>query len=241
MLDYPREIELKIDVDDIPVFIRTLEQAGAVREYERARIIDYYYGLGERRVDFGGILSLPVRVDSVKEQDRGRLDQALSYLGLRVKEHIRDRKGDMYIFERPSRIPRRHIRFRTSGDSTSMTVKGRRTKEDRGRVDNRVEIEIPIASTEEFEKLFEKIGYKKGHSEVKLRSAYRLGKAVIEINELPERGGVVYIEIEASSQDILVKTATTLGIRQDQLLGGLSLNDYLEHLKAKKAAADDHS
>lgn len=227
-LHLPHEIEAKIVVADINEFKQRILDSGGVLEREGAFLSDTYYGLGEKRADFRGFLSTPLRVDSVS--DLGRLDQALSYLGMRIKERMSDRKGDFYLIERPSRINPRHIRIRENqaGEKT-FTVKAKREKGGVGRIDQRVEIEIPISDDQEIISFLEAIGYRKGRTEIKERTTYQLGEALIEINILPQQGDVVYAEVEAPTKEALFAAAGQLGVQPDQLIS-MSTKDFLAYL-----------
>lgn len=224
----PHEIEAKVVINDIQEFQGLISRAGGTLERGRTRLADTYYGLGEKRADFRGFLTTPLRVDAVG--DRGKLDQALSYLGVRVKEHLQDARGDLYLIERPTRIEPRHIRFREhdTGELT-WTVKAKREKGGVGKIDQRVEIEIPIVDAAGVIAFLEAIGYKKGKTEVKERITHRLGNALVEINTLPQHGNVIYAEIEAPTKEELFTAAKKLGVEPQQLIS-MSTKDFLSHI-----------
>ncbi|MBI4250187.1 CYTH domain-containing protein [Candidatus Uhrbacteria bacterium] len=224
----PYEIEAKLPIFDKEELVRRITESGATLQRENMQLTDTYYGLGEKGVVVGGVLTTAVRVDAIK--DRGAFDQALSYLGVRVKEHMSDKHGEIYMIERPSRIPQRHIRFRDDGQGgLTFTVKTKREVGGVGHIDKRVEIEIPIQDSSEITAFLQKLGYKKGRSETKERTAYSLGKALIEINTLPQHGGATYAEIEASSEEILIETAQKLGVQRDELIS-MSTKHFLAYL-----------
>lgn len=229
----PHEIEAKLPIFDRGELVRRITAAGATLMREHVLLSDTYYGLGEKGSVAGGTFITAVRLDD--ELDRAAFDQALSYLGLRVKERLRDKRGDICMIERPSRIPRRHIRFRDDGQGgLTFTVKAKREKGGVGHIDKRVEIEIPIKDSSQIESLLAKLGYKKGRSETKERTTFVLGKAQIEINILPEHGGITYAEIEAPSEEILIDTAEQLGVRRDELIS-MSTKDFLAHLAEQQS------
>ncbi len=104
------------------------------------------------------------------------------------------------------------IRIRKSSrEEILITYKGPREP---GRVKIREEIEFPIPSREEAEKILIKLGFKPVARIKKRRRAYRVGNAYVTIDEVEDLG--LFMEIEASSEEEVINTRRSLGVEAEE-------------------------
>lgn len=113
------------------------------------------------------------------------------------------------------------LRLRQKG-KILLTFK-QRNKKNRALAKHSKEIEIEVSEFEKTKEIIESIGFRTRESHPKHRTSYKLGKALVEIDEY--RIIPPLVEIEAPSEKEILKVAKKLGFGKSDLssLGGFEL------------------
>ena len=128
--------------------------------------------------------------------------------------------------------PTRHLRVRYSSGRTIITYKGPKRRDLQFKA--REEINVNVDEGPEFERILERIGFRKTAVVDKVREYYSFENASIALDEVNGLGSFVEIEVMKSESDALETStikniAEKIGVRGEQILAS-----YLELLLAKR-------
>ena len=114
-----------------------------------------------------------------------------------------------FVFDTPDKKLKRkggRLRLRIEGKKAMLTLKGKKMK---SRFKKRPEINLPVEDAKTALELLKELGFKKEWTYEKKIKYFRLGKAIVTIDQMPVVG--CFLEIEAEPKQI-EKTAKLLGL-----------------------------
>ncbi len=193
-----REIEMKFPVSDLPAVRRAVVRAGG--EYAGTVLqTDCYFDTPQR---------------TLLGQDRGlrlRTSERLACEGGRLRAG--PTKGLPSALGRGSQTARSaraaiDPSARFAAPNAMVTYKGPRTS--RGRAKTRVEIQTTVGDARAVGEMLDQLGLTRRLVVQKRRSTYRLGRCLVELDELPILGA--FVEIEGPGPRAIEAVARRLGL-----------------------------
>jgi predicted adenylyl cyclase CyaB len=243
----PKEIEVKIiNLGDPAEFIKRLEALGGVITRPRRLLRTLGFNLKSEKIEKSGSVftfssadfcaqgasALPTgQAGSGGSNSLSELISTLRYLGAKIDE---DKDGQITI-SMPKDIKKfseRDARIRRDGEETTLTVKQKRKKG--AEVDERVEKNVSVVNPQTAMNLLKYLGYEAAYEREKYRATYRLGKAVVELNESPL--GAPWAEVEAESPEKVLKIVKLLGYAKADT-AAISDGEYLRRQAISKEQA----
>lgn len=210
----PKEIEVKIvNLGDPQVFLDKVKALGGVLAKERRLLSDTGYKINKE------VGSQKKSLDIILQNfgDAKQMEQMLQFLGLTITA-----RTDKFVNAfKPEVLPKRTVRLRQDGEKTVWTIKEPRTKG--AKVDERQELEMAVSDPQATKQLLGDAGYIVTSERQKYRTTFQLGKALVELNEVPKVPP--WAEIEASTQDGVLEAVRLLGYSQNDT-AAISDKDY---------------
>lgn len=210
-----QEIETKIRDVDLKMLKVNLKLARAKLTTETRKISDKSFKNKKSQFCEGEILSAEV----LNPESFRQLFEKLGY-------SVTLQNGKMLVKGQNSH-PEVRVRIRQDGERYFITAKFKeadhKVAEERG-IKQRTELEAEIRDNFNAEKLLRALGYTCAFEKEKHRTSYEIDyngvKIKVEINEGPIARVRPWVEIEAPSEEYLVKTAQLLGFNKQDFFSG---------------------
>ena len=121
------------------------------------------------------------------------------------------------------------LRVRLTGGEASLCYKGPRML---GRAKMRVEIEVRVEDPEKVYRILKALGFREVARVEKQREVYEKEGVSIALDEVKGLGS--FIEIEGSSEEVVLRVAEELGLRREDFVNATYLEMVLSKLEKTK-------